>query len=178
MPETKSASVSTQPTNIDACSLITNDEVQKIVDSPVKDTKPSANSDGSFRFSQCFYNTEIFNRSISLAVTERDPASATARDPKTLWKETFGRFEGSVVEQEGDEEKKKSLADEDEEEGRPPKKIEGIGDGAWWTANRIGGALYVLKGNVMIRIGIGGPESEESKLDKSKALAAKAISRL
>lgn len=175
----KSAALSTQPTNIEACSLITNDEVQKIVGSPVTDTKPSTSSDASFRFSQCFYNAQIFNHSVSLAVTERNPTSPTARDPKVLWKESFSRFEGEAAEREGDEEKKKSMG-EDEEEGRgsPPKKIEGTGDDAWWTANRTGGALYVLKGNVMIRISVGGPDTEKEKIDKSKALAAKAVSRL
>jgi hypothetical protein len=72
----------------------------------------------------------------------------------------------------------KSLGDADEERGRPPKKIEGVGDDAFWSANRMGGALYVLKDNVFIRISIGGPEPEESKIEKTKALAAKALSRL
>lgn len=173
----KVASASTQ-TKIDACSLITKDEVQKIQGSSVKDMKPSENSDASFRFSQCFYSTEIFNESVSLAVTQRNPESDKARDPKEFWKGTFGRYEGELKEREGDEEKKKSLGEEEEERGRPPRKIKGVGDDAWWTANRMGGAIYVLKDNVFIRISVGGPENEESKIEKSKALAAKALSRL
>ena len=176
--KTGSASNQSDQTKIVACSLITNDEVKKIQDSPVKDTKPSESADSSFRISQCFYSTEVFNRSVSLAVTQRNPDSTSARDPKTFWKETFGRFGSQHKEQEGDEEKKKSLAEQDEERSRPPKKIEGVGDEAWWTANRMGGALYVLKNNVFIRISVGGPESEDAKIEKSKALAAKAISRL
>lgn len=176
--KTESVSKQSDQTKIVACSLITNDEVQKIQGSPVKDTKPSESADSSFRFTQCFYTTEVFNQSVSLAVTQRNPDSASARDPKTFWKETFGRYESRVKDQEGDEEKKKSLSEEDEERGAPPKKIEGVGDGAWWSANRMGGALYVLKGNVFIRISVGGPESEASKIEKSKALAAKAVSRL
>ena len=176
--KTESASNQSNNPRIDACSLITKDEVQKIQESPVQDVKPSENSDGSFRFSQCFYSTQVFNKSVSLAVTQRDPASPTARDPKTLWKDTFGRYEGEHKEREGDEEKKKSLAEPDEERGQPPKKIEGVGEDAWWTANRMGGALYVLKNNVMVRISVGGPETEEVRIDKTKALAAKAVSRL
>ena len=176
--KTESVSKQSDQTKIVACSLITNDEVQKIQGSPVKDAKPSESADNSFRFTQCFYSTEVFNQSVSLAVTQRNPDSASARDPKTFWQETFGRYESQAKEREGDEEKKKSLAEEDEERGAPPKKIEGVGDGAWWSASRMGGALYVLKGNVFIRISVGGPESEASKIEKSKALAAKAISRL
>jgi hypothetical protein len=177
-PKTESASNQSDQTKIVACSLITNDEVQKIQDSPVKDTKPSESADSSFRMSQCFYSTEVFNKSVSLAVTQRNPDSTSARDPKTFWKETFGRYEGQVKEREGDEEKKKSLTEEDEERGTPPKRIEGVGDDAWWSANRMGGALYVLKNNVFIRISLGGPDTEEAKIEKSKSLVAKALSRL
>ena len=163
---------------IDACSLITSDEVQKIEQSPVKDVKPSENSDDSFRFSQCFYTAETFSQSVSLAVTQRNSDSSKARDPKAFWKDTFGRYAGHANENGDDKEKKKSLGDADEERGAPPKKIDGVGDDAWWTANRMGGAIYVLKGNVFIRISVGGSDKEEAKIERSKALAAKALSRL
>jgi len=175
--KSKTSSVS-QSGPIAACDLITNDEVQSIQGSPVKDVKPSEASDGTFRIAQCFYTTELFNKSVSLAVTQRDLAGASARDPRELWKDTFGKYESQTKEEEGDEQEKKSLEDEDEARARPPKKIEGVGDDAFWSANRMGGALYVLKNNVFIRISVGGRESEESKLEKTKALAAKAVSRL
>jgi hypothetical protein len=163
----------------DACALITSAELQAIQSAPVKDTKGSDQSDGQFRITQCFYTTDPFNKSVSLAVTQRDPVSPSARDPKEFWQQTFGRYESEMRERKGDEdEKKKSLQDADEERGRPPKKIEGVGDDAFWTANRLGGAIYVLKNNVFIRISVGGPETEESKIERSKALAAKALSRL
>jgi hypothetical protein len=59
-----------------------------------------------------------------------------------------------------------------------PKKIDGIGDEAFWVSNRFGGVLYVLKGNAFISIGLGGTDDEETKLTKSKALAQKALQRL
>jgi hypothetical protein len=163
---------------IDACTLITGDEVQQIQGSPIKDVKSSEQTDGRFRIAQCFYTAETFNKSVSLTLTQTDPASKNAGDPKEFWKQTFGRYEGEAKDQEGDEEKKKSLREEDEEKGRPPKKIDGIGDAAYWTANRMGGALYVLKNHVFIRVSIGGPEDEQAKIDKSKALAQKILSRL
>ncbi len=162
----------------DACSLITNDEVQKVQESPVKDAKSSEASDGRFRIGQCFYTTETFNKSVSLAITQRDTASEKAVDPETFWHETFAKYVGHAPEKEGDEEKKKSLRENDEEGRQLPKKIEGIGEDAFWSANRVGGALYVLKNNVFIRISIGGPETEEVRIEKTKALAAKALSRL
>ena len=177
----KSKSTTTAPSKrakIDACGLITNEEAQAIQGSPIKDVKGSEQSDGSFRIAQCFYSAETFNKSVSLAVTQSDPASPKARNPKDFWKETFGRYEGETKEEKGDEQKKESLREQDEEKGRPPKKIEGIGDAAYWTANRMGGALYVLKSDVFIRVSVGGPDSEEAKINRCKALAEKALSRL
>src|SRR2546428_12975831 len=128
---------------IDPCGLISTEEVQAIQGSPIKDVKPSEQSDGSFRIAQCFYNAEIFNKSVSLAVTQSDPASPKARNPKDFWKETFGRYEGETKEEKGDEEKRESLREQDEEKGRPPKKMEGIGEAAYWTANREIGRAHV-----------------------------------
>ena len=176
--KSKTESVANRP-NVDPCALITNDDVKAIQGASVKDMKGSDQSDGRFRIAQCFYTADPFNKSVSLAVTQRDPVSPTARDPKAFWKDTFGRYEEEMSKREGDEEeKKKSLGDADEERGRPPKKITGVGDDAFWSANRMGGALYVLKDNIFIRVSIGGPEPEESKIEKTKALAAKALSRL
>ena len=42
----------------------------------------------------------------------------------------------------------------------------------------MGGALYVLKNDVFIRISVGGPESEDAKINRCKALAEKALSHL
>lgn len=173
----KPASAAPEKQIDDACSLITKDEIQKVQESPVKDAKSSQATDGRFRIGQCFYTTETFNKSVSLAITQRDTASEKAADPKTFWKETFSAYNGRTNEKEGDAEKKKSLGEENE--GRQvPKKIEGIGDDALWSANRMGGALYVLKGNTFIRISVGGPDTEEARIEKTKALARKALSRL
>ena len=166
---------------INACELITNAEVQAIQSSPIKDVKPSEQSDGSFRIAQCFYTAETFNKSVSLAVTQADPASAKPRNPREFWKETFGKYEGEAKEEEGDAEKKKSVREregEEEEKARPPKKIDGIGDAAYWSANRMGGALYVLKKDVFIRVSVGGPEAEDAMINRCKALADKILSRL
>ena len=169
-----------QQTRSDACGLITSAEVQAVEGSPVKDTKPSQQSDGKFRYSQCFYTTEVFNMSVSLALTERDLASDSARDPREFWKDAFGRYEETQKEITDEEREKKQSLNEEEEEARarPPKKIEGLGDSAWWTAGRVGGAIYVLKNNAFIRVSVGGTGKEEEQMERAKKLAAKALSRL
>jgi hypothetical protein len=165
----------------DACALIAKEEIQAIQESPVIDTKSSESSDGAFRVSQCYYAATESNKSVSVAVTQS--SGAGKRSPKDFWQETFGRYTGEEKEREGDKGKRESLGEqergkEEERESTPPKKIDGIGDAAYWSGNRAGGALYVLRKDVFIRISVGGPDNEETKINKSKALAEKALSRL
>ena len=88
------------------------------------------------------------------------------RDPSESWKEIFDR------------EKVPERKKEEGEEAKEPLKVEGIGDEAFWTGNRVGGALFVLKGDAYIRISVGGAGDQAAKIDKSKALAEKALRRL
>jgi hypothetical protein len=161
---------------IDVCGLITSQEIEAIQGSPIKETKSSALSDAAFRVSQCFYTATEFSKSVSLAVMQRDPGRPTTTSPKDFWKERFGRYSGQEKErdQDGAETERKG----EKEESVPPKKIESIGDEAFWTSNRFGGVLYVLKGDAFISISVGGTDDEETKIRKSKALAQKALQRL
>ena len=168
--------------SFNACGLLEKKEIEAIQGSPIKETKSSAGSDGGFRVSQCFYTAEEFSKSVSLAVTQKDPISPGKRSPRDFWKETFGRYTGDEKGREHNQEKKEKLGDqtrkEEREESLPPKKIDGIGDEAYWIATRVGGALYVLKKDTFIRVSVGGPDKEATKIDKSKALAEKALQRL
>ena len=154
--------------------MITREEIQAIQGSPITDAKSSESANDGLRMSQCYFATAEPNKSISLAVTQGEIAGK--RSARDFWNETFGAYRG------GDKEKKESLEDrrgaERERESAAPKKIDGIGEEAYWTASRFGGALYVLKKDIFIRISIGGPDNEETKLTKSKALAGKALERL
>lgn len=165
---------------LDACSLISRPDVEAVVGSKITDTKSSEHADGGLRVSQCFYNAEVFSKSVSLSVTQADSASSQKRSPKQFWKETFGRFDdGKAEEQEGDEAKRKSLGEKGEEEtAAPPKKVDGLTDAAYWTANRVGGSLYALKNDLFVRVSVGGADNEQEKLEKSKKLAQKALDRL
>jgi len=183
---TQRASSAKQESNraeFDVCALITKQEIEAIQRSPIKETKSSVRSDAGFRVSQCFYTAEDFSKSVSLAVTQRDPTSSGERSVKDFWNETFGRFTDEEKESNAGKEERERLREQPRREGEekafiPPKKIDGIGDDAFWSPNPVGGAIYVLKKDVFIRISIGGHDNEEGKLDKSKALARMAIDRL
>jgi hypothetical protein len=167
----------------DVCALITKQEIETIQGSHIKEAKSSVRSDAGFRVSQCLYTAEDFSKSVSLAVTQRDPASSAKRSVKDFWNETFGRFTDAKKNSNGVKEERQRLGertrrDDEERTFIPPKEIDGIGDEAFWSPNPVGGAIYVLKNDVFIRVSIGGHDNEEGKLDKSKALAQKAIDRL
>jgi hypothetical protein len=153
----------------DPCSLVSKEEVESIQQTPVKDAKSSERSDGTFRISQCVYTASEFSKSVNLDLIQADPNEPRKRSPKDFWKEKFDPYE--------DEEPKTNRGDE-KEKGVPPKKITGLGDEAYWVSNRFGAVLYILKGDAFISIDIGGPDDEETKLEKSKALAQKALQRL
>jgi len=169
---------------IPACTLITIDEVGAIQGATITDAKNSAGVSGGMLMSQCYYSSKEPNMSVSLAVTQPDPRSPTAPSAREQWEQTFGRFDkeqAEVKEEEGKSEVKegpKGAGREAEEKVRPPKEIEGVGEKAFWSGNRFGGALYVLRGDVFIRISVGGPDNEETKIEKSKRLAEKALGRL
>jgi len=153
----------------DACSLVSKEDVESVQQTPVKDAKSSERSDGTFRISQCLYTATEFSNSVNLDLIQADPNDPRKRSPKDFWKEKFDPYE--------DEEPKTNRRDE-KEQGAPSKKITGLGDEAFWVSNRFGGVLYILKGDAVISIGIGGTDDEHTKLDKSKALAQKALQRL
>jgi hypothetical protein len=160
----------------DACSLITREEVEAIQRSSIKDTKSNERSTGALRVSQCFYTAAEFTKSVSLSVTRSDSPGSVDNGPRDFWAHTFS----PQPEKENESIKAKGTERESggEKEIAPPKKIEGIGEEAYWTGTRVGGALYVLSKNVFIRIAIGGTDDEETRISKSRALAEKALPRL
>lgn len=153
----------------DACSLLSKQEVESLQAASVNDAKSSEHLDGSSRVSQCLYTAAEFSRSVTLALVQSDPKQRSERSPKDFWKEKFDPYQN---------EEPKTKSGDEKEQGSALKKIEGLGDDAYWVGNRFGGILYVLKGNAFISISLGGTDDEETKLKKSKVLAQKALRRL
>ncbi len=147
-----------------ACSLLTPEEIAAVQGEPSKATKPSSNSQSGLSISQCYFELATTVNSVVLTVTRKGDG-AGARDPKESWEEIFHREHPREKE-------------EKEGESKEPDKIEGLGDEAFWTGTRVGGALYVLKGNVYIRISVGGAGDQAEKTKRSKALAESVLKRL
>ena len=167
-PETTSgAETGSLSARTDACTLITKSEIQEVQGESVSATKSSDRSSGGLAISQCFYTVATFNKSVSLELTRSNSTGANQSGAKEFWKQTF---HGKADKKEGGEggEKKK---------GEKPRPVSGVGDEAFWMGNDKAGALYVLKNNAFIRISVGGADNESVKINKTKALAQKALGR-
>ena len=123
------------------------------------DSKPSVKSSRGLTVSECYFLLPTASDSVDLAVMQKENEQTPA--PKQLWTEIF---HGNT----SDSTEKKAV----------PQPISGLGDEAFWIPDRFGGALYVLKGENYIRLSIGGPGDQPTKIRKSQSLAEIILGRL
>ncbi|MFL6588616.1 MAG: hypothetical protein ACJ8M4_00425 [Chthoniobacterales bacterium] len=147
-----------------ACRLLMPEEIAAVQGEPFKSTKASSASQPGLSISQCYFELPTAVNSVVLTVTRKGDDS-DARDPKESWQEIFHREQPPEK-------------DDKDGESKQPDKIDGLGDEAFWTGTRVGGALYVLKGNVYIRISVGGAGDQAEKTKRSRALAESVLKRL
>jgi hypothetical protein len=175
---------------IDACILLTTEDLKGVQGEAYKDAQRSDRVDGDFIVAQCYFAMPTMANSVVLNVTTAKDQSG-ARNPKAFWEQTFGGDEEKEREGKGDREKDKQKdkdraksqpAERGEEgegkEAAPPEPVKGLGDEAFWVASPVGGAIYVLKNEVFFRISVGGPGDQKTKLNKSKLLAQKVLTKL
>jgi len=174
-PVVASSPTSSPPTTagkVDACTLLTSDDVKAVQGEALKTTKPSQQAGHDFVIDICYYELLTPSNSVSVSLAQPNPDKKDS--VREFWENTFGDSEH------GRKEKDRAGEGgiEEEEEGAPPRKIAGLGQEAFWFSSPVGGVLYVLKGDHYIRISVGGKGTSEAKLNKSKALARKALARL
>lgn len=148
--------------NTNACGLLTSDEIRKVQGEPISEAKPTSVQQGGFSVSQCVLTLPTPARSVSLTIV-REGNGSDSKNLGNWWKE---RFDNNAESESADKADRKER-DEDASELAPPRMIFGLGDSARWT----GGALYMLKGNAVVRISIGGTGDSRSRIDKSRSLA-------
>ncbi len=148
---------------VDACSLLTSEEIESVLGEPVKETKPETKT-GKASVSQCYFTLPTFSNSISLQVIRKGTETGS-REVKQAWKEMFPDVQPPAA---GGEARRRE----------PAQKIEGLGDEAFWSGNQTIGALYVLRGDFYLRISVGGGDDMTTKINKSSELARKVLNRL
>jgi hypothetical protein len=175
---TPSPALAGAKSKVDVCSLLTSDEIKAVQGEPLKETKPSERPGGDFIVTLCYYELPTPSNSISLMLTESNSEKPGKQSLKQFWETTFGKDKVEPARPgERDKEKNQARAQGEEEESAP-EPVRGLGDEAFWSASKVGGALFVLKRDRFIRISVGGKGDAEAKLKKSKTLAQKALRRL
>ncbi len=151
---------------IDACSLLTSQEIEAVVGEAVAKTKDDRQAVEGFTISQCYYTLPTAANSITLRLVQPGQGP-DARNPGQGWKETFER------------DLKEVLGKKTEPEGRSaPVVVEGVGEEAYWMGGPAQGGLYVLKGKRHFRLGVGGEPNQMGKIEKAKKLSASILGRL
>ena len=145
------------------CSLLTNSEIQAVQGHTPAQQVASEQPSGLFRFTQCFYRTPEYTNSVSVAVGLPLATDDKRSGPRQYWQQQFHP---------------KVKAAPGRKKKPPPKPIAGLGDEAFWVGDPLSGALYVLKGDVFLRVSVGGPTDEAQKIKRAKALASRALKRL
>ena len=151
---------------LDACALLTADEIAAAQGGTVTDTTPSTRNEAGIPIAQCYFQLPTNADSLSLIVYKK-PAHEVAKTPTALWTEMFHGERPVKIGREG------------KPKAQPtPQKIEGVGDEAFWGGGQFGGTLHVRKGEDVFQLSVGGPGDEAKKLESLKQLAGKIIERL
>jgi len=154
----------------DACALLTSDDIKAVQGEAVRESKPSRRGGTDFAVKSCFYATPTFTKSVSLEVTQKGASSRSVRE---FWKANFA---AALDKREQKNERRKKQGKP--QAGEPARPVSGIGDEAYWISTNANSTLYAFKNDTLLRISIGGADTEEARMKKIKTLAEKALARL
>jgi hypothetical protein len=183
--------------NLDACSLLSGKEISAVLGEPLVELKPSVQSAGSLKMSHCLFLTRNFAKSASLDVATPAAGESSARSLRAFWRNQFhsppkheedkrhssrkiparASFSSSRDAQRADSPANESENEEEAESGKP-RSMPGVGEEAYWVGTPLTGALYVLQGNLFLRISVGGLPKESVRIAKSKLIANAVLARL
>jgi len=140
-----------------ACQVLSARDVKAVQGARFKSTKLKESETKEMQVSQCLYALPRLSDSVSVDVMRGKT--------RAFWRKHFP-----------DEQ----LASN---KPRPERvahavRVDGVGDAAVWSGNRLAGALYVMKGDTIVRVSVGGDMTQEQKIERAKQLATRALRRL
>ncbi len=158
-----------------ACQLLSAREIAHVQGEAFRSAKLTETEADGLSVSQCFYALPSFTNSVSVDLMHGKTSA--------FWK---AHFSSAHAERDADEDHDRDAATKTappsreaaEEHQSAVRKVSGVGDTAVWSGNRMSGALYVLKGDAIVRISVGGKGSEDEKIERSRKLAAMALRKL
>lgn len=158
---------------IDVCSLVSDEEIQRITGATVRSRKGGKTAHRGLRVTQCYFEMPTAAESMVVAVFQA--ASANGTTARAGWKEMFERDFDQEREREGGRERER-----EEKEAARPEKIDGVGEEAFSIPQRFGAALYVLQGDKYLRLSIGGGPGDDhaKKLGTLRSVAEAMLQRM
>lgn len=163
---------------VSACALLASKEIEAVQGEPVMETVSNSQLTEGMNLSQCVFHTPTAAKSVSLELATVNHSNSSAATPRKFWRNQFHSSDLREKELAADAKPVKGLMSEPQNEERKPRRIDGVGEEAYWVGNSLTGILYVLQGDVFLRLSVGGIRDESARLEKSKALARAAIRRL
>jgi hypothetical protein len=158
-----------------ACTLLSSSVIKSVQGEPLKQSKGSQAQNESMIISQCFYSLPTFSNSISLTLNLPLSGNASRTGPRYLWKKWF--HADTSDNQEPDFDSPQPKEEGAEEKSAPPIPVSCLGEEAFWV-RRFVGTLYVLRGDTVLRISIGGKQDDAARLRKAQLLAKSALENL
>jgi hypothetical protein len=158
------------PAHFDVCALITREEVEAIQQTSVANTRAVGGADAGLLISQCFYLGTSSAPVLAVSVSKSDPQHSPQQDVKEYWERNFSSDAAGGGKSDEAEEARRERA---EKNAAPPRPIEGLAQEANWFK----GTLSVLANDALLRISPIGDADEETRLERAKALAVKALAR-
>jgi hypothetical protein len=141
-----------------ACQVLSMRDVARVQGAKYTKTRLTETTAEGMTVSQCYYTLPKLTDSVTV-----DLIRGNARK---FWEEHFENPHNEAAEA------------EPEEKNNRPREIGGVGEDAVWSGNRLAGALYVLSGDTVLRVSVGGSGAEDEKIEKAKRLAARVIAKM
>src|SRR4051794_12416647 len=162
------------------CQLLSSQDIESTQNSILRKLNPKQFVQNGFRISLCVFQTSDISKSLQLSIIESDPDDPQKHDVHNLWEVMFRKKRNRDKKETGTK-KRETESDEDDDEGglaiKDSTRIRKIGDDAYWSTSQYGGALFILRGDRIFRVSIGGAEPLSVKLSKSKVLGFAALTR-
>lgn len=143
-----------------ACQVLSARDVAAVQGARFKSAKLKESGTKEMQVSQCFYALPRLSDSVSVDVMRGDT--------RGFWKKHFADVRDEHL----------ASAKPRHEREAQAMRVAGVGDRAVWSGNRLAGALYVMKGETIVRVSVGGDAPREQKIERAKQLAARALRRL
>lgn len=163
------------PPQIDACALISDEELEAITGARVESRKSNVNVSNGLRVAQCYVQMPTAADSVAFAIYQK--AEVNGPNPRSVWAQTYGRnFE---QEQEREEESGEESNREEKNFARP-EELPGLGEKAFAVPQRFGVTIYLLSGNNFLRLSIGGAAADprEKKIAILRSIAEVLLPKL